>query len=115
MEGVINFSGHPVAGTVDGGLVGKNLPVDSPEEIKDIIRQAILTLPNREELLQGKAATVILPGMSLASGLLLAEWSGQFGSLPSIRWAVRGPDGFEWPETARADLNQVRLDAREQR
>ena len=106
-----NFSGHPVAGFEIAPLVGANLPNEG-SALAETIREVLLALPGREGILQGEAAEVILPGLAQAAGVLLAEWHGQFGNWPSIRWATRGPDGFAWPEQATADLNQVRESAR---
>lgn len=106
-----NFSGHPVAGFEIAPLVGANLPVDGPS-LAATVREVLLALPGREELLAGAAAEVILPGLSHAAGVMLAEWHGQFGSFPVIRWAVRGEKGFSWPEEAILDLADVRESAR---
>jgi hypothetical protein len=106
-----NFSGHPVAAFEIAPLVGANLPSDG-QELAEYIRELLLSLPERERLLAGEPGEVILPGLAQAAALLLAEWHGQFGNWPSIRWATRGPDGFTWPEEAKADLNAVRESAR---
>lgn len=106
-----NFSGHPVAGFEIAPLVGANLPADGAG-LAETIREVLLALPGREDILRGGAAEIILPGLSQAAALLLAEWHGQFGNWPSIRWATRGPGGFAWPDEAKADLNEVRESAR---
>jgi len=107
-----NFTGHPVAGFKVAPLVGANLPMNSGEELAAYVREILLSLPGREELLRGAAAEIALPGMSPAAGILIAEWHGQFGGFPRIRWAVRGSAGFEWPEAASADLAAIRESAR---
>lgn len=107
----VNFSGHPVAGFEIAPFVGANLPVDG-ESLAATVRETLLALPSREELLKGEASEVILPGLSHAAGTLLAEWHGQFGSFPGIRWAVRGEAGFGWPEEAMLNLADVRESAR---
>ena len=107
-----NFSGHPVSGGFDvAPLVGANLPTES-ESLSAYLREILLALPGREELLKGARPEIILPGLSYAAGILLAEWHGQFGSFPNIRWAVRGADGFTWPEEATVNLADVRESAR---
>ena len=107
----INFSGHPVAGFEIAPFVGANLPT-SGRELAETVRETLLALPGREELLAGAGAEVILPGLSHAAGVLLAEYHGQFGNWPTIRWAVRGEKGFTRPDEAGADLNAVRESAR---
>jgi hypothetical protein len=106
-----NFSGHPVADFEVAPLVGANLPADGPG-IAETLRETLLALPGREAILRGESAEVVLPGLSQAAAILLAEWHGQFGNWPHIRWAVRGADGFSWPETAKANLNEIRESAR---
>tara|TARA_B100002003_G_C14013261_1_gene488865 strand:- start:259 stop:606 length:348 start_codon:yes stop_codon:yes gene_type:complete len=109
----INFSGHPVAGVELAPLVGANLPLVEGQELSATMRELLLALPEREALLRGAAAEIILPGMSPAVAVLLAEWVGQFGVFPRIRWAVRGDSGsFEWPESATLNLAEVRESAR---
>jgi hypothetical protein len=114
---MINFSGHPVPGIDCAPLVGVNIPTNNGDELKKFIRETLKGLPDgiREKLLVGAQATIVLPGLSHASGVLLAEWHGQFGSFPKIVWAVRGPDGFQWPPDAAVDLDELRLEARTQR
>ncbi|MES2087949.1 MAG: CRISPR-associated protein Csx15 [Patescibacteria group bacterium] len=107
----INFSGHPVAGFDVAPLVGANLPFEAAT-LAETVRELILALPGRDELLKGAKAEIILPGLGSAVAVLLAEWHGQFGNWPSIRWAVRGEKGFTWPDEARVDLNSVRESAR---
>ena len=111
----INFSGHPVAGFDLAPFVGVNLPVDSAAALEAVIRDALLALPYRDELLAGTQAEVIPPGMGCAVAVLLAEWHGQYGSFPRVRWAVRGSQGFGWPDEAVSDLQTVRLSARSAR
>jgi len=106
-----NFSGHPVAGFEIAPLVGANISLVA-EEASATIREILLSLPGREELLRGEPAEIILPGMSWVAGLLVAEWHGQFGHFPRIRWSVRGDTGFVWPEEAKLDLASVRESAR---
>jgi hypothetical protein len=110
----VNFSGHPVAGFDVAPFVGVNLPLEAKPLVEQI-HKALLALPDRQALLQGAQAEIILPGMSGAAGVLLAEWHGLFGSFPTIRWAIKGPNGFAWPEEGRADLQVIRLDARTMR
>lgn len=107
----VNFSGHPVTGFAIAPFVGANLPTDSVA-LAATIRETLLALPEREALLTGAQAEVILPGLAHAAGHVLAEWHGQFGGFPVIRWAVRGTAGFEWPESAISDLAAVRESAR---
>lgn len=113
----INFSGHPVPSFPLAPLVGANLPVTDGGSLAELIRELLLALPDREALLRGEAAEVVLPAVAGAVGILLAEWLGQFGSLPFIRWAVTaGPDrSFSWPEATRIDLQEVRHSARQAR
>jgi hypothetical protein len=106
-----NFTGHPVAGLPVAPFVGVNFPADGAG-LAETIREVLLALPGREQLLAGASATVALPGLAHAAGILLAEWHGQFGSFPRICWAVRGPDGFAWPDTATANLADIRESAR---
>lgn len=108
----INFSGHPVEGYDIAPFVGANFPMDNGAELTEMMRETLLALPHRGDLLEGGAAEVILPGMAPAAALLLAEWHGQFGGFPRIAWAVRGDDGFAWPESAKANLADVRESAR---
>lgn len=109
-----NFSGHPVDGYEHAPFVGVNFPSEGAGLAK-MIREALQALPGREALLAGAAAYVILPGLSHAAAILLAEWHGQFGSFPRICWAVRHESGFVWSDGAAADLNEIRLTARESR
>lgn len=108
----INFSGHPVQGYEVAPLVGVNLPVDLGEALTEALSRVLDSLPMAAELRHGAAAEVILPGMANATGVFLALWHGRFGSFPSIRWAVRGADGFGWPDSARVNLQELRLQAR---
>lgn len=107
----LNFSGHPVAGFEIAPFVGVNLPQDGIT-LAETVREIILALPERDKLLKGEATEIILPGLAQVTGVLLAEFHGQFGFFPAIRWAVRGPGGFEWPETAMANLADIRESAR---
>ena len=107
----VNFSGHPVENFPVAPFVGANLPVDGPS-LAAYMRETLLSLPGREDLLKGASSEVILPGLSHAAGTLLAEWHGQFVSFPSIRWAVKGEKGFSWPDDAALDLAAVRESAR---
>lgn len=109
----MNFSGHPVVGFDIAPLVGVNLPVEAdPAPLQAAIRKMLEGLTCDAELKAGAPAEIILPGMAPAAAVLLAEWHGRYGSFPTIRWSVRGPSGFAWPETAKADLQALRLDAR---
>lgn len=109
----INFSGHPITGFSIAPLVGANLPVTDGARLAAYLREILLALPEREDLLRGAGAEIILPGMTCAAGILLAEWHGQFGSFPVIRWAVTGNDrSFSWPEATVMDLQGVRNSAR---
>lgn len=110
----INFSGHPVDGFELSPLVGVNLSSNG-QELAEQIREVVSSLPQREDLLRGAAAEIVLPGFSQATGTLLAEWHGQFGGFPTVRWAVRGAEGFSWPDTAKLNLADVRLQARKPR
>ncbi len=107
----VNFSGHPVAGFDVAPLVGANLPQEGAALVA-YIREVILALPERDKLLQGAPVEVILPGLAHAAACVLAELHGQFGFFPHIRWAVRGSEGFTWPETATANLADIRESAR---
>jgi len=107
----INFSGHPVAGFDIAPFVGANFPTDA-HGLHETVRETLLALPGREELVAGAAAEVILPGLAHAAGILLAEWHGAFGSFPTIRWAIRAEGGFEWPDEAILNLADVRESAR---
>jgi hypothetical protein len=107
----INFSGHPVAGFEIAPFVGANLPAEA-SALAETVRETLLSLPGREELLRGESAEIILPGLAHAAGALLAEWHGQFGSFPTIRYAVRGESGFTWPDEAVLNLADVRESAR---
>ena len=107
-----NFSGHPVANFSVAPFVGVNLPMDG-ESLSAYVRETLLSLPGRTELLAGAQAEIVLPGIAQAAGILLAEWHGQFGGFPMIRWAVRGEGGsFAWPDNAKADLAVIRESAR---
>lgn len=107
----VNFSGHPVVGFEIAPFVGANLPTDG-QSIAEFVRETLLSIEERDALLQGAQAEIILPGLSQAAAILLAEWHGQFGGFPNIRWAVRGEAGFTWPEEAKADLAILRESAR---
>ena len=107
----INFSGHPVAGFEVQPFVGVNLPATG-EELSAYVRETLLSIPNRPEILAGAVCEVVLPGLAQATAIFLAEWHGQFGNWPCIKWAVRGASGFEWPENAKSDLNALREAAR---
>lgn len=109
---LINLSGHPVDAADYEPLVGVNIdPTSTPDMIGDIT-DAILGCPEIEAIRRGKAVEVILPGMSCAAGIALAVFHGIAGSFPMIRWAIRGADGFEWPNEATCHLNEVRLASR---
>ncbi len=113
----INFSGHPISGFEIAPLVGVNLPMESANGLIPVIRETLAGLPEeiRDALKKGAQAEVILPGMAPAASILLAEWHGQFGSFPTIRWAVRGAQGFAWPDESVTNLQSVRENARTQR
>ena len=83
-----NFSGHPVVGFPLAPFIGVNFPKEGSALIEQI-RQVILRLENREKLMEGVIPEIILPGYSQAAAILLAEWHGQYGCFPKIRWAVR--------------------------
>ena len=107
----LNFSGHPVTGFAIAPLVGANLPTDG-DGLAATLREILLSIPGREGVLRGEPAEIILPGLSHAAGLLLAEWHGQFGNWPVLRWSRRTDKGFEWPDDAVANLNDLREAAR---
>lgn len=107
----INFSGHPVASFDVAPLVGANLPADGAG-LAETIREVLLALPGREDILRGAPAEIILPGLSQAAAILLGEWHGQFGNWPSIRWSRRDATGFTWPEECQMNLNDLREAAR---
>lgn len=107
----INFSGHPVIGFEVAPFVGVNFPSEA-KSLVDTIRESLLSLPGREELVRGAAAEIVLPGLAHASATLLAEWHGQFGNFPNIRWSVRSATGFTWPDTATMNLSDIREFAR---
>jgi hypothetical protein len=107
----INFTGHPVKGIELAPFVGVNFPSDG-KGLAEVIREVLLALPDRARLLAGEQAEVALPGLAHAAAVLLAEWHGQFGGFPVIRWAVRGEAGFTWPDEATANLAAVRESAR---
>ena len=107
-----NLSVHPIEGMDLAPFIGVNLPNEANALVMTI-REILLHLPYRESLLRGEAAEVVLPGLSAAAAIFLAEWHGQFGNWPSIRWAVKKEEGgFAYPPTAMADLNEVRANAR---
>jgi hypothetical protein len=107
----INFSGHPISGFEVAPFVGANLPNDAAA-LAAVVRETVLALPEREKLLQGGPLEVVLPGLAHAAACVLAELHGQFGHWPQIRWAVRGPEGFSWPDEAKLTLDDVRESAR---
>ncbi len=107
----VNFSGHPVAGFDVAPFVGANLPTDAAA-LAATVRETVLALPEREKLLQGAPLEVILPGLAHAAACVLAELHGQLGHWPTIRWAVRGAEGFTWPDEATLSLDDVRESAR---
>lgn len=111
-----NFSGHPVnlEGFEVSPCVGREFPADGNELLKDI-RNLLLALPQRDRLLAGEIGEVILPGLSQAAAILLAEWHGQFGNFPSIRWTVLVDGKFSYPTEATSNLNEVRRSARKAR
>ena len=109
---LINFSGHPVAGFEVAPLVGVNLDLSSGEVIQEQVRDLLLGLEQVSALKAGVSATIILPGMAPFAAAILSGWHGCFGTFPTIRWALRGPGGFEWPEEATLDLQAARLAAR---
>ena len=108
-----NFSGHPVVGFDHAPFIGLNFG-KSADEILKVVQQTLQELPKREMLLQGEQAEIILPGLSQIAGILLAQWHGQFGNWPFIRWAVRDDSAgaFVYPESAIANLNLIRESAR---
>lgn len=114
----INFSGHSV--DVEGfdisPLVGINLPTTA-DELVLAIRNTLSCIPDPEKraLEKGASAEIILPGMAHAAAILMAEWHGKFGSFPNVRWAVRGAEGFAWPDNALVDLQGIRDSARTSR
>ncbi len=107
----INFSGHPVAGFDLAPFVGANLPTDAGG-LAAVVRETVLALPERDALLKGAPVEVILPGLAHAAAVVLAELHGQLGHWPTIRWAVRGDQGFTWPDEATMCLDDVRESAR---
>lgn len=110
----INFSGHPVSGFDIAPLVGVNLTTNSSDDLLGEIDNVIDGLPQSvlSQLLQGAAAEIVLPGMSSAASVLIANWHGRFGSFPAIRWAVRGEAGFTWPDEASVSLQSIRDESR---
>jgi hypothetical protein len=109
----LNFSGHPVDGCVFAPWVGASLPL-SVRELEAEIRRVMLILPGRAALLRGAEAELVLPGHSVIAALLLAEWHGQFGSWPTIRWRDdRRDKGMAPPQLL--DLNLLRHRARQTR
>ncbi len=111
----INFSGHPASGFEFAPLVGVNLELSSGAALTSQLAAVLDELPMREDLERGAAAEVVLPGMAPAAGMLLALWHGRFGSFPRIAWAVRTDKGFVFTDESRADLQDVRLQARTSR
>ncbi len=114
----INFSGHPIdpmLGFTEMPLVGVNLDVTTAATLQREIQALLQSLDAREALLTGERAQIVLPGLAPAAALLLAEWHGQFGSFPYVRWAVRTDEGFTFPQDAVADLAEVRESARTRR
>ena len=106
-----NFSGHPVSEIQYAPFIGVEFPSDV-DGLTELIRDTLIDLPQRDEILAGAIPEVILPGLSNATAILLAEWHGQFGNFPSIRWAVRIDTGYQYPDDAKADLNKIRDQAR---
>ena len=112
-----NFSGHPAnlpenSEPMAAPFVGINLEMSDPGRVVETIREVLLSLPDRGRLLAGAKATIILPGMSPAAGIFLAEWHGQFGNFPAIRWSIRTDAGFVFTQDTVADLAEVRDSAR---
>lgn len=109
-----NFSGHNISGCQANSCLGISFSHDGVEMEKEI-RALVLNLPDRDRLLAGQAAEVYLPGWSPAAAILLAEWHGQFGTWPTVRWATRGESGMEHLDSASLNLNDVRDSARKHR
>jgi hypothetical protein len=106
-----NFSGHPVEGIEFAPFIGINFG-SSAESIREVIQKTLTGLPNRNALLRGERASIVLPGWTHVGAILLAEWHGQFGNWPTIRWAVRTENGFSYTDDSTADLNAIRELAR---
>ena len=112
----INFSGHPVDGFHQAPWIGVNLPMATAAALVAFVRAALMALPGREALLRGGPAELVLPGMAPAAAVLLAEWHGQFGGFPAIRWASKEAgcsfSKFSWTDDKRLDLDNLREEAR---
>ena len=113
----LNLSGHPVPWSKNSPLVGVNLDLGDPELLVDQLQLALEIMPADfySRLRSGETVVVALPGMTPAAAAVLAILHGLTGHWPQVRWAVRGADGFEWPEQCVLDLDAVRLDARTMR
>ncbi len=109
-----NFSGHPVPGFELAFFIGREFPSDGTALVLTM-RDTLLQLPHRNELLLGEIPQIVLPGLSQAAAVLLAEWHGQFGNFPRIQWATRRDNAFVYPAESSADLSMVRAQARSAR
>jgi len=106
-----NFSGHPVPDYEQVFFIGTQFPTDG-KALTQTMRKTLLTLPHRDKLLAGAIPEIVLPGLSQAAAILLAEWHGQFGNFPRIQWATREQNAFVYPPESSADLSAIRADAR---
>ena len=112
---LINFSGHPIKGADADPLVGVNLPLNDGDQLVAAIQREVRALPMFNELAAGQIAEIVLPGMAPAAAAVLAVWQGAFGSLPTIRYMVRGKEGFTFLPGTIIDLAVVRTAARTMR
>ena len=124
MKTILNLSGHSLITETAEALqvelrdddinvidqkvsIRRRLPVYT--QIKDILS------PHNEELRSGRRVYVILPGLKIAAGCVLAYIHGVSGRFPTAVELVRDPDEGVYGLHAIHDLEIYRQEARNER
>jgi hypothetical protein len=106
----VDFSGH---GEVKVQVDDMSDPTSYIYEAERLLS---LLSPEAEDEARKGRLTMILPGLSVLAGTILAVFHGRFGHFPFLKWKLRDSESGEFGDTKkRIDLQMLRNESRKGR
>jgi hypothetical protein len=104
---IIDFSGHSLTKTNVADLT------DPQSYFMEAVRLLTIIRKDQElnECAQNGTLTIIMPGLSVLTLVVVSLFHGYFGYFPKVQWYTKTPDGFILNQSG-LDLQELRDEAR---